>query len=710
MTSLANPTPDPSRRFVAWLAALFLTVLGAKLWAIAAFGTGIPFCDQWGEADEFFRPWLEGHLTVHDWFAAHNEHRILFTRLLDLFILRWNGQWDPLLQMTVNALIHAGYACGLAAGLWFWTGKKRPGLICGALAPFFAFPLGAENIIHGFQSQMYFLSLFAVATIAGLGLGRPGKIGWLGGLVAAVLSIFTMGSGLLAALAVAALMVMRMLKDRSATPPHLLTLGCGLGIFAAGLFLNATAPVNQVFRAGTPLIFVDALLRNLAWPFLELPVLMFLMCLPLAIVGFRYFRRETKTPAAEFLLAFGLWGFLQAAALAFSRAGLCGTSRYADTLATLALANLGSLFVIANDGGFHRIPQRIASLLAVAWVAVCAWGMWQNCEPLLGDYRGVENYFQRSRQLGLIETENVRAFVATDDAGHLLNQPPWQIPDWNAPRMVALLRQPQLLDLMPAEIRRPLKLEPDPHADGPFGLNACAPANPPLKFTRVWGSFNAMGAADTGRFVSQPLRARLPKLEVQVCCGGELNNLSARLVEIATGNITGIAPSRTNQWETVCVSAPHSPFRLEITDQNTHSWIAAGEIKELGGLSFHSRWLMVKWRFILLGGLCLFVLLSGANLIRRRPESVTEWLPDLILLAAMIIALGSVWNARNFDETQLTVKLHRNCAAQLAARGDSAGAKQQLRLALWLQPADVAARNQLRALEAHPAGDGEPHH
>jgi hypothetical protein len=321
----------------------------------------------------------------------------------------------------------------------------------------------------------------------------------------------------------------------------------------------------------------------------------------------------------------------------------------------------------------------------------------------------MENYFQWSRQLGLVETENVRAFIATDDASHLLNKPPWQIPDWNAPRMVALLRQSQLRELMPAEIRRPLKLEPDTNCTGSFVLNGCAPANPPLKFTRVWGSFNARGAAATGRFVSEPLSAWLPKLEVQLCSGGGPENLAVQLVEIATGNKTELKPTRSNQWETVCVSAPRSPFRLEITDQNTNSWIAAGEIKELGGLSFYSQWLLGKWGLILWGGLCLFVLLAGANLIRRRPGNVTDRLPDFFLLLAMITAFACVWSARNFDATRLTVKLHRNCAAQLAARGDSVGAKQQLRLALWLQPADIAAQNQLRVLEARPAGTEDLH-
>src|SRR5579859_8276599 len=103
----------PRPRLVLWLFALFLVILGAKLWVIQLYGSWLPVWDQWDEADQFFRPWLEGHLTWHDWFAPHNEHRIFFTRLLDFLVISLNGRWDTLLQMTVNAILHAGYACAL---------------------------------------------------------------------------------------------------------------------------------------------------------------------------------------------------------------------------------------------------------------------------------------------------------------------------------------------------------------------------------------------------------------------------------------------------------------------------------------------------------------------------------------------------------------------------------------------------------------------
>ncbi|MEI8290672.1 MAG: hypothetical protein WCH99_14485 [Verrucomicrobiota bacterium] len=154
-----------NRQLALWLAALFLTIFGAKLWLIQVFGTNVPFFDQWDEARVFFKPWLDGKLTLSAWFAPHNEHRIFFTRALDWLEIRLNHQWDPRLQMVVNAVIHAAYAVGLAFCVWFFTGKKQPGRICFLLTPLFALPFAAENAIHGFQSQMYFLEIFSLAAM-----------------------------------------------------------------------------------------------------------------------------------------------------------------------------------------------------------------------------------------------------------------------------------------------------------------------------------------------------------------------------------------------------------------------------------------------------------------------------------------------------------------------------------------------------------------
>ncbi len=206
-------------RLAAWLCGLFTVIVGAKLWIIQVYSTDIPYWDQWDEARLVFQPWLAGHLTWSALFAPHNEHRIFFTRVLDMLEIRLNGQWDPRLQMVINALIHASYACGLAFCLWRLVGKKWEGLICMSLLPFFAFPVGAEDIIHGFQSQMYFIEIFCLVSLYGLLPGNPWSFRWFWGLAAAVMSLFTLASGMLAAIAVVGVILLSRINVVEKEPP-----------------------------------------------------------------------------------------------------------------------------------------------------------------------------------------------------------------------------------------------------------------------------------------------------------------------------------------------------------------------------------------------------------------------------------------------------------------------------------------------------------
>ena len=79
---------DESKRLLYYTLPVFLVVLGSKLLFIQLFGSNLPFWDQWdAEGAGLFKPYLEGTLGPEHLFASHNEHRILFTRLLELAML-----------------------------------------------------------------------------------------------------------------------------------------------------------------------------------------------------------------------------------------------------------------------------------------------------------------------------------------------------------------------------------------------------------------------------------------------------------------------------------------------------------------------------------------------------------------------------------------------------------------------------------------------
>ncbi len=439
-------TAESKRTLAAWLAAFFLVALGAKLWTIQLWATNLPFWDQWDEARLLFKPWLEGALTWRDFFIPHNEHRIVFTRLLDLLEVKLNGQWDIYLQTVVNAVLHIAYGCGVATAIWHFTGRKYAGLICVALLPFFALPFAAENTIRGFQSQFYFTNIFSVGAILGLGFGKPcGKL-WLSGLLAAMLAIFTMASGFLAAAAIIGLITLRAMKQRSVSRGEILTALCGLAVVAFGLAVKVTVAQHAQLQANSAGDFIGTLLENLAWPFGSHPVLLLLLQLPLALVAVKFFRSGFKNQrAAEFVLALGGWAFLQALVLAYGRARMAESSRYLDALSTLPLANCAALFVLAAENDFAPRVKKIALPFALIWSAILVIGQIQSSRAI------AENYLEGARGWGLAQVQTVRAFIATGDATALKDSPREAVPYWSADWLVEILQQPKLVSILPAE-------------------------------------------------------------------------------------------------------------------------------------------------------------------------------------------------------------------------------------------------------------------
>ncbi len=667
-----------------WLAALFLTILGAKLWVIQLYGTNLPYWDEWDEARLFFRPWLEGQLPWSAWFAPHNEHRILFTRLLDAVELKLNGQWDPRLQMVINALMHAGYACGLAIGFWFFTGKKQAGRIGFLFAALFALPYAGENTVHSFQSQMYFLGIFSMAAMLGLGLGRAGGWAWGGGLLAAGLAIFTMGSGFLASAVVVGLVIVRSLKQRRCARPDRLTAAVALAVVGLGLAMNVSVDKHHQFQAKTAGIFLGAWGGNLAWPFADWPWLGPLTCLPLALLVFEYFRGQVKnTRAAELVLLLAGWSLLQDAALAYSRASLSGSSRYFDTLSILPLANLAALFTLADSGGLRQWPGALRRSMAVVWVGFLLIGFWQVSETTLA------GYLQRGRAWALLEEENVRAFIRTDNPAQLNGKFEQAVPYPDPNGLVEILRKPSILAILPPDCRRPLPLANTPPADGGFARDGFAPEKPNQAFTETWGSFTTQGAAATGTFLSDPLESRFPRVLLPVCYGDQATGLQVRMVT-ADGRKTTLPIGPAGRWHELVFAPPPGGFRLEVTDASPTAWIAIGAVKEAGRFSVTAQSFTRLGGPILLAGLAGFMLLTGRKLFSREGD-----LPEGLILIVVAGVLVGVGQARKLDDSTYAAKLQKAWAVRAAQTSDWPAAQAHLRAALWFRPDDPEALCQL---------------
>ncbi|MFL6538960.1 MAG: hypothetical protein ACJ8JD_12360, partial [Chthoniobacterales bacterium] len=190
-------------RPAAGLIAVFAIVLGARLWLIDRTGSEVPILDQWDAEGAFLlKPFVQGSLRLADLFAPHNEHRLVLTRLWSLLLFVLNGQWDPFLEIVVNAVLVASIAVVFAFAASRLFPDRQRAYVLVAVTMWAALPYAQENTIWGFQSQFYFLLLFSLLAIwTLLNAKRDWRLIVIGG-AAALIACFSMISGFLCAVAV----------------------------------------------------------------------------------------------------------------------------------------------------------------------------------------------------------------------------------------------------------------------------------------------------------------------------------------------------------------------------------------------------------------------------------------------------------------------------------------------------------------------------
>jgi hypothetical protein len=164
---------QPSAVILGGLAvALALTVVTTTVVGVVTTYSPLPYWDQWGEAT------VAQHLDLL--LTPHNEHRILFPRLIFIADKLWFGGNNKL-DLTLILLVQLVHACLLIILL---SRARRMSAVENASAAAIALSLlfwmyQSENFTWGFQVQ--FVGVFAAATGAfltlALGSGFRGPAG-----------------------------------------------------------------------------------------------------------------------------------------------------------------------------------------------------------------------------------------------------------------------------------------------------------------------------------------------------------------------------------------------------------------------------------------------------------------------------------------------------------------------------------------------------
>ncbi|OBI62644.1 hypothetical protein A5706_16525 [Mycobacterium sp. E796] len=383
------------------LAAVACTVFGAKLIVIWALGSPMPFFDQWyGEAANLYSPYLKGALAWANLFAPHNEHRIFVFRVLALAHLELAGEWNTRLEMIFGAIIHTAMITWLAALLLPLVAVRYRMLLAGFVALLFALPIGYENTLSGFQSQVYLMLFFGVAALVAFTAAQPFSARWFCGLGAAILSYLSFGSGLATTLAAGALVCLQLATNARQRCAREFAGVVVLASIALAMIVWAMSSGHPI---GTPWMFIQGLLLVGGQAIVGLLPTVWFCHHTLA-------RRPALADRAWLIVGISGWVAIQLVLLAYGR-GPAMAVRYMDLILLVYPVGLAAVFALSETARASRVG-RYAGSAATVWVfVVVAAFTVLGCVSVIGAI----GWGQATRQ----QEVNVQAYLATRNLNDL---------------------------------------------------------------------------------------------------------------------------------------------------------------------------------------------------------------------------------------------------------------------------------------------------
>ncbi len=430
--------PERPQNF-APLLALFLIVLGIKLATISAFGSAVPYTDEWDAgAAGLYGPYGNGTLSLWSLLSPHNEHRILTSRLLGLAMFELAGGWDPLLQMFLNGLIHAVFCVGFVAMLAGIVPAERRMTLIIFSAVVLAIPFGVENLLLGMNAHFYLLMIFAVLAIYAQVRHRSFSVPWLLGLAAVVASYFSMASGAVTPFAILIVHVVQMaLRSRQRSPREFAGAAVLVGLGAALLAFIPHIAQNEIYKAHSIGQFLGALISVSSLPLATI-LGTIVVHLPIFLFAWRTLRSRADLSATSWaVLGIAVWVAAQMASMAYSRAPQIMSSRYLDVIIIIAPVNCAALLALP-------LTRRFARGAASAWVFLLLLASieaaWFFTAPTLAGYKGSL----------ITQQANLTQYLAGGDVA-AFQQNNKLYP--SSSRLIALLADPAIRAILPEDVR-----------------------------------------------------------------------------------------------------------------------------------------------------------------------------------------------------------------------------------------------------------------
>jgi len=440
-----------SRRDVLVLSILAAVAIGARLVLIASYGSPVPYWDQWdAEADRLYKPWLNGTLTLADLFSAHNEHRILTTRLWLLGIFELGGgRWNPLLQMRCNTCLAAACIVSLVWCLGRGLRDRERLLLQGCGILMSVVPYGWENTLWGFQSQIYLLVLASVWCLWLSGTRTPMSAGWWAGVGCGLAGWLSMAGGAITLAAAAIANGFAATVEREHRPRWIravIVLSC---LAMGAIALTPHVGSHDALRPQSVAQFLRAVAALLGFPEAEdgfgtrAIARMCIVNAPLAWWCVRSLPRGGRSGVDRtevFLCGLAMWHYGSVLAIALSRASAPFEPRYTDILMVGPLLNLTTLLRMTRQEAGWPTAHRLGVL--VVWLASVESGFVVSAPErstmlMIKEMKNAE-FMERTRYY--IEHHDIRSLAAQNRA---------LLPYGSVQRLAKLLDDPVIRGFLP---------------------------------------------------------------------------------------------------------------------------------------------------------------------------------------------------------------------------------------------------------------------
>lgn len=295
----------------------FILLIKIRAHAIACYGVELPFWDQWdGEVLRLYYTFLDGNLGIKDFFLPANEHRIFYTRVLNLLVFIYN---DNTLSCLDVMYVQNWVMCFSISILIFLINLDKfrwlPSMF---LFVVYSLPMCWENQFWGNQSQFYFLILFL---ILGLWYAASEEVSVLLVSLFSVLAVASMGTAFLIPVIASFHCFIRWalnIKNKIWMYKGIWFLLLG-GILTQVIWHN---PAHKELRANSFNQFFEGLKEYLCWPGMPFPFIGFIsLCLFILLLGIKLFRNENWTKLEVFSCMFIFFVYAIGVMGSFARVG-----------------------------------------------------------------------------------------------------------------------------------------------------------------------------------------------------------------------------------------------------------------------------------------------------------------------------------------------------------------------------------------------------